>query len=202
MVFGTNRDGTYMEIYKMMSDGSQVERLTTGDSNSFSGPFSPDGSLLVCTGFGLTNSINKTVNLDGSGQAQVAYVPDSDEGFPDWSPDGKQIVFTSRRDGNNEIYVMNADGSNPIRLTNNPTDDFAPNWSPDGSQIAFVSDRDRTIGYYSIYIMKTDDSSISIKLSELVIFLVFSHSLKVRAISCNFRVNHAFYAQAPPYALV
>ena len=30
---------------------------------------------------------------------------------PSWSPDGRQIAFTSFRHGNGEIYVMRADGS-------------------------------------------------------------------------------------------
>ena len=47
-----------------------------------------------------------------------------------WSPDGKQIAFTSDRDGNGEIYVMNADGSNQTRLTSDPADDYYPSWSP------------------------------------------------------------------------
>ena len=65
-----------------------------------------------------------------------------------------QIVFTSRRDGNNEIYVMDADGKNPIRLTDNPANDFDPDWSPDGTKIAFASRRNG--GVYQIYVMDAD----------------------------------------------
>ena len=50
-----------------------------------------------------------------------------------------RIVFTSRRDGNNEIYVMDADGGNRERLTDNPANDRDPDWSPDGTKIAFAS---------------------------------------------------------------
>ncbi len=56
---------------------------------------------------------------------------------------------------------MNADGSNPVRLTNEPGDDFAPSWSPDGTQIVFVSDRDQTAGIYDLYIMNADGSGVS-----------------------------------------
>ncbi|MCG8620575.1 MAG: hypothetical protein MJE68_01070, partial [Proteobacteria bacterium] len=47
---------------------------------------------------------------------------------PAWSPDGKQIVFTSLRDGNGEIYVMNADGTNPVNLTQHREWDTNPSW--------------------------------------------------------------------------
>lgn len=37
---------------------------------------------------------------------------------PAWSPDGKNIAFSSTRTGgNNQIFVMNVDGSNAIQLT-------------------------------------------------------------------------------------
>jgi TolB protein len=62
-----------------------------------------------------------------------------DDGMPDFSADGRRIVFTSNRDGNGEIYVMRADGSGERRLTRKPGDDFNPRFSPDGRQIAFTS---------------------------------------------------------------
>jgi TolB protein len=57
--------------------------------------------------------------------------------YPDWSPDGKWIAFTTLRDGNLEIYLMNANGEQLTRLTDNNVDDAISRWSPDGSQIAY-----------------------------------------------------------------
>ena len=65
-----------------------------------------------------------------------------------------QIVFTSRRDGDNEIYVMDADGGNQENLTNHPAHDSAPDWSPDGTKIAFDSNRDDDGS--QIYVMDAD----------------------------------------------
>src|SRR6266853_272449 len=79
--------------------------------------------------------------------------------FPQWSHDGKRIVFTSDRDGDPEIYVMNADGSNPIRLTRSPGRDAHPYFSPDGRRIVFQSPRangDDT----NIYVMNSDGSNV------------------------------------------
>ena len=124
----------YRDLFILQFSDSSVQQLTKGDSNSFAGPWSPDGQRIVFTTFGLTNSAISVINADGSGQTPIDSVNGSDEGFPAWSPDGSLIAFTSRRDGNNEIYLMNADGTNPIRLTDNPADDFAPSWSPDGAR--------------------------------------------------------------------
>uniref|UniRef100_A0ACD5GRJ2 TolB family protein n=1 Tax=Desertifilum tharense IPPAS B-1220 TaxID=1781255 RepID=A0ACD5GRJ2_9CYAN len=80
------------------------------------------------------------MDADGSNPINLTNNRASDR-FPEWSPDGRFIAFTTDRDGDREIYVMNADGSNPINLTNNPEDDIHPAWSPDGYFIAFSSTR-------------------------------------------------------------
>lgn len=61
-----------------------------------------------------------------------------DDSMPDFSPDGKRIVFTSNRDQQGEIYVMNANGSGQKRLTRRAGDDWAPDFSRDGALIAFT----------------------------------------------------------------
>ena len=86
-----------------------------------------------------------------SGENQRRLTDDSSiDVSPSWSPDGRHIAFSSRRDGNDEIYVMGSDGSNPRRLTDHPAEDRAPSWSPDGRHIAFSSNRD---GDWEIYVM-------------------------------------------------
>jgi Tol biopolymer transport system component len=61
-----------------------------------------------------------------------------DDSMPDFSPDGRRIVFTSNRDQQGEVYVMNADGTGQKRLTRRPGDDWAPHFSRDGKRIAFT----------------------------------------------------------------
>src|SRR5206468_4019604 len=77
---------------------------------------------------------------------------------PSFSPDGKQVVFVSLRDGNAEIYLMNSDGTDVRRLTNDPAWDSHPIFSPDGTQISFDSDRDNESS--DIYLMRNDGSDV------------------------------------------
>src|SRR5215211_2922913 len=70
---------------------------------------------------------------------------------PSWSPDGRQLVFQSQRQGNTTLYIINADGTGERRLTRTAYgDDTHPAWSPDGQTILFDSSRDGTWHLYTI----------------------------------------------------
>jgi Tol biopolymer transport system component len=85
-----------------------------------------------------------SMNTDGSNLQRLTDSP-GDDIEANWSPDARQIVFSSKRDGNFEIYAMNADGSDQRRLTNNPDVDWGPSWSRDGKSIVFASNRNGTM---------------------------------------------------------
>ena len=53
-----------------------------------------------------------------------------------YSPDGKQIVFISDREGSDNVWVMNSDGSGAHSLTKEKKYMFgSPTWAPDGQYI-------------------------------------------------------------------
>ena len=95
--------------------------------------------------------------VDGSYQQRLTFTRALDE-VPNWTPDSKQIVYSTDVDGepqngNYEIYIMNVDGSEKRRLTNAPGQDSNPTVSPDGKRIVFDSERD---GVTEIYVMNID----------------------------------------------
>ncbi len=60
--------------------------------------------------------------------------------FPRFSPDGKQIAFTSQYDGNTEVYVMPTEGGVPKRLTTSATlgrDDISDRMGPNNLVMAW-----------------------------------------------------------------
>jgi len=77
-----------------------------------------------------------------SGNAlNLTNAPKSEERYPAWSPDGRQIVFTSnRRDGQTfDLYLAGADGRNARPLTQLPAGSVAywPSYTSDGQWIYF-----------------------------------------------------------------
>ena len=62
------------------------------------------------------------------------------EDSPQYSPDGKRVVFCSSRSGTREIWVCESDGSHAVQLTSlGATMTGSPRWSPDGRRIVFDS---------------------------------------------------------------
>jgi Tol biopolymer transport system component len=55
-----------------------------------------------------------------------------DDENPTWSPDGKWILFSTRRDGNDTfaLYVMRPDGSQPARVLTTTAWDVEADWGP------------------------------------------------------------------------
>ncbi len=78
------------------------------------------------------------VNADGTGTMQLT---DGDKSCddPQWSPDGKQIAFLSKKIGKRNVWVMTPAGKAMVQITDMPTDVTSFKWSPDSKQIAFTA---------------------------------------------------------------
>ncbi len=76
--------------------------------------------------------------------------------FPDYSPDGSEIVFAAQPAGAaaRNIYVVPSDGGTPQQLTTVGNNVY-PAFSPDGSKIVFTSNR---TGTSQVYVMNADGS--------------------------------------------
>lgn len=103
------------------------------------------------------------MNEDGSNSIQLTRLPDG-ACQPDWSPDGKRLVFISPcRARQSEyrgstLYIINADGTGLNLLPSMPGGDFDPDWSPDGNKIAFTSLRE---SIQHIFIINLEDNKVT-----------------------------------------
>lgn len=75
-----------------------------------------------------------------NGQKQRITIHDAYDNAPVWSPDGKQIAFSSNRFGSEDVFVINKDGSGLKRLTFHPSSDMVNSWN-DPNRIVFETRR-------------------------------------------------------------
>jgi Tol biopolymer transport system component len=61
---------------------------------------------------------------------KVAVDSRSDNWWPRWSRDGKQLLHLSNRNGNADIFITSLGGGKAIQLTDSPEDELAPAWRP------------------------------------------------------------------------
>ena len=76
---------------------------------------------------------------DGTHWQQLTFDGSGNEG-PQWSPDGRLIVYSSTRGSSrSHVWVMDMDGSNNRQLTFDPFGGARPAFHPDGNTIVFTS---------------------------------------------------------------
>jgi TolB protein len=113
----------YREMY--------LPQVTSGPSAA---AWSPDGTELVYAMQGTlwrqkVGSRDTTQLTDGPGY----------DFEPDWSPDGRRILYTSYRGDALELRVLDLQTGTSAALVSNGAVNLDARWSPDGSRVAFVS---------------------------------------------------------------
>ena len=107
---------------------------------------SPDGKAVVYQITSVSLEENKSTtalwvaSTDGkSPPKQLTDPKGKKDSSPQWSPDGKTILFESTRSDPPQLYVIPAEGGEPKQITSISTGAGDAIWSPDGKYIAFVS---------------------------------------------------------------
>ena len=121
--------------------------------------FAPDGQRLVFAGSdegGWTDIYLVDVTGDSLRALRRDIYHDHE---PDWSPDGRYIVFSSDRwpggrRGRYNLFLYDLATEQISALSHGEHNDGQPRWSPDGRYIVFSSDR---AGAYNIYALQLAD---------------------------------------------
>jgi len=151
-------------ILVMNADGSQRSILFRDPERSALAPvWSPQGDRIA---FGIGRFFQ---GLQGPSAADIAVMSvagkdvriltdgSANYGLPNWSPDGRQLVFRLAGKERNGLVIVDAASGALKTLTAGVAHDNFPSWSPKGDLIAFTSDRD---GDYEIYTIRPDGTDL------------------------------------------
>jgi Tol biopolymer transport system component len=154
---GLSAGDTSVEI--MAADGSGKRTLFhQAGAAAYDATWSPaNDTILFSVGRyfrspGLPAAQIATIKPDGS-DFHVVVDDGVNNGFPSWSPDGKQIVY---KRGKHLVIRTLADGRT-VPLTDGSHYDNFPQWQPHGDRIAFTSDRD---GRFELYTIRPDGTDL------------------------------------------
>ncbi len=137
LAFLSNRTGNG-DIYIIAMDGSGLERVTWSKVSEFAPRWTRDG-LVYASAAGEDEILIKKFHRS---LAEKVVCPNpAFEEVPEWSSDGRWMVFTKKENQGTNLYLANAKGD-PIRqLTDTDFNDKQPSFSPTGTKIVFTSDR-------------------------------------------------------------
>jgi TolB protein len=123
IVFESNRNGEF-DIFIMEADGSNLKNLTiTFNGNCHNPVFNAITQKIAFTSDTTGNEEIYIYDLNLHNIKNISN-HESDDTFPQFTPDGTMIIFYSNRnnpyqhDDRKDIYSMSTDGSNAHRITN------------------------------------------------------------------------------------
>ena len=154
------RAGGGFDIWAAAPDGTAARQLTFDNGFDVQPALSPDGGAFAWTsdrGDGVYHLYAADARRgETAGVRRVSTRKNTGE--PDYSPDGRRIVFGSDQD----VFVVDANAKDHpgTQLTTSKAIDFGASWSPDGKSIAFVSDRQ---GKAELFVMSADGEGASLR---------------------------------------
>ena len=166
-IFSSNGEMVYLtlsfsgnaDVYELNMATGRMGKITSHYGDDVDPSITRDGSLMTF----LSNRAGRAhiYTMDPSetekNVKRISFVGQFNA-TPRFSPDGKEIVFTSWVDNGFDLYRISSDGNNLVRLTKDFASNEEPVFSPDGEFIVFTSKRvvSRNKALQDIYIMNRE----------------------------------------------
>lgn len=139
-IAATRRNGMWIDLVLLDADGAHARPLVSRPGWYFDAPaWSPDASRIAAV---LKSGLNTDIVLVNPAGGSMELMCGSDaheDGEPEFSPDGKWVVFTSDRSGIRNIYAWELAGRKLYQLTSVSYAAGEPHVSPDGTTLSFSS---------------------------------------------------------------
>ena len=133
------------ELYVSDRQGKNIQRLTDNEYYEAEVTVSPDGKWIVFGRMIKGNMDLWVMNSDGTGEKQITFTEDDQEGAPYFLPDNETILFRAWKASEYgqsptpmTIYTIKRDGSDLKPRTFTHDMNWAPYPTPDGEHFLFV----------------------------------------------------------------
>jgi len=126
-------DGSAIFVAELARAGPTL--ITDPRGRGLDPAWAPDGSVIAYQ-HSLTETLH-AVAPDGTADRQLSDLRNTTL-WPDWSPDGAQLLVTARVGSQYDIFAVSANGSIQVNVSDHPSDEFSPTWSPAGNRVAWA----------------------------------------------------------------
>ncbi|MFV2060755.1 MAG: TolB family protein [Gammaproteobacteria bacterium] len=161
IIFQSTRDSLRCDaVFRMRSDGTEVNQLSTGKGVAAYAVFSPDTKSIMYSStqkidyqcpvkpeyskdytWLLYSAYDIYIDDPIGGNSERITKSDVYDGDVTYSPTGDKVIFSSNRSGDMELYIMNIDGSSVKQLTHADGFDGDASFSHDGNTIVWRASR-------------------------------------------------------------
>jgi TolB protein len=128
-----------------------IPQVTTGPSSV---AWSPGGAELI---FSMQGSLWR-LRLEDREARQLTDGPGYDY-QPDWSPDGRRVVYASYRDDAIELRLLDLASGQSSTLVANGAVNIEPRWSPDGTRVTYTSSAHDSLWHVFVVDMANDGAA-------------------------------------------
>jgi eukaryotic-like serine/threonine-protein kinase len=135
ILFGWQKSAR-INLFQQPADGSAaMERVTTSDCDQRVGSWSRDGETVALVEWCKGSGWNISVLGVRSRQVTPLIASDSAERYPEFSPDGRWIAYSSDETKRDEVYVQRVRGSGKFQVSTGGG--IQPLWSKDGTKLFY-----------------------------------------------------------------
>ena len=166
LIAASNRDASFLNLWRFPINPGEPEKLSVGDVNLGFPTMSHDRNRIVYVAYRYDGNIwrlqSERNKAERSGPLIAA--PGLDR-YPQYSPDGRRIVFVSNRTGGvTNLWISDSEGRDPQALTEfTSTPAGSPAWAPDGRQIALDLQHN---GGAEIYTVRPEPGSVPVRVTN------------------------------------
>jgi len=153
---GNRKDGELDIILVSAKDGSVIRNLTSGfdQDKGFEYITSPGGRFITVPWLSWSPSGDRLAYFVRAEKTRTLIIQNvlsrkieqriemktvDDPESPDFSPDGKKIVFAGLQSAIGDLFIVDLESQEVTNITKDNFADSGPTWSPDGTYIVYVA---------------------------------------------------------------